>query len=447
MTALAHLALFALALPAVATCTYLFVLTLLSARLPLPAPSSRLLRFDVIVPAHNEVAVIERVLSSLNRLHWPPQHVRLIVVADNCDDATAQLARAAGARVLERHDTKLRSKGYALQLAFEYSRESGWADAVVVIDADAEVSSNMLEAFAARIEAGAGVVQAHYGVLNPTESWRTRLIAIAHGAFHRVRSRARERLRLSCGLRGNGWCITHRVLDEVPYRAFSLTEDLEYGIELGLAGHRVQYADEAYANAEMASSEQIARRQRQRWEDGRFALIRSQTLPLLLAAVQSTKRERWRPLLLNNDARRRCVCLDLALDLLVLPLSYVALNVAVLIVAAGVALLWHAELRVWLWPSLVSAIFLLLYVLRGWQLSGSGTRGLLDLLCAPLFVIWKILRVLRHHEKPQWVPTKRQAKSGPPVPSSASDDSVEQRAGTPSPVTPATLGRPVRQRP
>ena len=74
------------------------------------------------------------------------------------------------------------------------------------------------------------------GVLNPQDSWRTRLMAIALASFHRVRSRARERLRLSCGIRGNGWCITHRLLREVPYRAYSLAEDIEYGIDLGLAG-------------------------------------------------------------------------------------------------------------------------------------------------------------------------------------------------------------------
>jgi hypothetical protein len=263
---------------------------------------------------------------------------------------------------------------------------------VVVVDADAEVSPNLLEAFAARIEAGADALQAHYGVLNPDESWRTRLIALAHGSFHGVRSRARERLRLSCGLRGNGWCVTHRVLRDVPYRAFSLTEDLEYGIALGLAGHRVHYAAEADADAEMASGEKIAQRQRQRWEDGRFDLIRSQVVPLLRTALRT----------------RSGLCLDLALDLLVLPLSYVALNVALLVTAAAAASLWHAGLRGWLWPGAISSVLLLAYVLRGWQLSGRGAAGLLDLLRVPGFVLWKVLRVLQRHDRGEWAPTRRE---------------------------------------
>ena len=68
------------------------------------------------------------------------------------------------------------------------------------------------------------------------------------GAIHKVRSRGREHLRLSTGIRGNGWCVTHALLREVPYRYYSLTEDVEYGIALGLAGHRVQFAGEANAD-------------------------------------------------------------------------------------------------------------------------------------------------------------------------------------------------------
>jgi len=391
---LGHLLLAALALPALAASAYLLALTLLSARLPAPPRSSRLLRFDVIVPAHNESARIEQSLASLRQLDWPADRFRLLVIADNCSDATAQIARGAGAQVLERHDAARRGKGYALERAFDHSRAAGWADAAVVVDADAEVSPNLLEAFAARIEDGAGAVQAHYGVLNPAASWRTGLIAIAHGAFHTVRSRARERLRLSCGLRGNGWCVTHRALRAVPYGAFSVTEDLEYGIALGLAGHRVHYAGEAHADAEMASGEIIAGRQRQRWEDGRFDLIRAQVLPLLSASLR----------------QRSPVCLDLALDLLVLPLSYVALNIALLVTAAALLSLWHPSLRGWLWAGAASGAGLAVYVLRGWQLSGRGASGLRDLLRAPLFIAWKMLLLLRGHDRREWAPTRR---SGP----------------------------------
>ena len=399
MSTLAHLLLAMLAFPAAAACSYLLVLTLFSARLPIPAASSRSTRFDVIVPAHNEAATLSRCLASLRDLDWPADRVRVLVIADNCTDDTAALARAANAEVLERFDSALRGKGYALQRAFNHSRDDGWADAVVVVDADTEVSTNLLEAFAARIEAGAGAVQAHYGVLNPEQSWRTRLMAIAHGAFHGVRSRARERLKVSCGLRGNGWCATHGALDAVRYRAFSVTEDLEYGIALGLAGHRVHYAAEAQVRATMESGEAVARRQRQRWEDGRFGLIRSQTLPLLRAALQ----------------RRSAVCLDLALDLLVLPLAYVVLNLVVLLAAAGALTWWQQQPSAWLGVAMVSATGLVLYVLRGWQLSGRGAAGLLDLLLVPFFIVWKLRALIRRHDRDEWAPTPRQTPMESPV--------------------------------
>nr|WP_282452720.1 glycosyltransferase family 2 protein [Lysobacter sp. CAU 1642] len=357
---------------------------------PPPCPSRRL-RFDVLVPAHNESAVIENCLASLRKIDWPAPLFRLLVVADNCDDATAVLAADAGALVLVRTDPTRKGKGFALQYGFEHSRAAGWADAVAIVDADSEVSANILEAFAARLENGAGAVQAHYGVLNPLQSWRTRLMAIAHGAFHGVRSRARERLELSSGIRGNGWCVAHAVLEENPFQAFSLTEDIEYGIDLGLSGYRVHYADEAWANAEMAAGEQVASRQRQRWEDGRMDLFRSRTVPLLQCA--------WR--------QRSLVCIDLAIDLMMMPLSYVVLYVTALIAISAALSVWNAAFLYLLWLAVLLAAVLTLYVFRGWQLSGLGAVALLDVLRAPFFVVWKLLLKLRRYDRTEWAPTRR----------------------------------------
>jgi cellulose synthase/poly-beta-1,6-N-acetylglucosamine synthase-like glycosyltransferase len=394
MTILVQLLLFCLAVPALLSCLYLLAMTLLSSRPPVPLVSSRALRFDLIIPAHNEMAIIERTIASLRGVNWPQDRFRVIVVADNCTDDTAVVARAAGAEVLVRNDPEKRGKGYALLYAFNDSGARKWADAVVVVDADAEVSPNLLEAFTARLETGIQAVQAHYGVRNPMTSWRTRLITIAKGAFHIVRSRARERLGLSCGIRGNGWCVTHKLLAQVPYTAFSLTEDVEYGIAIGLAGYRVSYTDEAHADADMVSSEEIARKQRQRWEDGRFNLIRSKTLELLVAAIR----------------RRSGLCLDLALDLLVLPLSYVALNVLALSIAAGFAYWLHLSPPIFLWIATACWICLVIYVLRGWQLSGVGAQGIWDLARVPWFLAWKLWLTLRRRDSKEWVRTGREGR-------------------------------------
>jgi cellulose synthase/poly-beta-1,6-N-acetylglucosamine synthase-like glycosyltransferase len=384
------IALSIVALPATAACMYLLVLTCLSARPASPPGSSRKMFFDIIVPAHDEAAGIGKTISSLKRLSWPSAQYRIVVVADNCTDATASISLEAGATVLERQDLNQRGKGYALAHAFTWSRSAGPADAVAVVDADSVVSANLLESFAARIEAGACALQAHYGVLNATDSWRTRLMAIALGSIHKVRSRARDRMGLSCGIRGNGWCVTHALLDKVPYRSFSLTEDIEFGIDLGLAGYRVAYCDESHVNGEMVTTEHAARSQRQRWEGGRIGLIREKVPALLRAAV----------------ARRSLVCLDLAFDLLVLPLSYVVVNV-VGIITIG-ALNPEGFRSALLTVGLIDLLALAVYVCRGWMLSGIGIVGIWDLLRVPVFLFWKLL-IIRAEPKPNtWIRTKRE---------------------------------------
>lgn len=392
----ADVLLFVLGLPVVAACGYLLLLTLLSGDKAAPPRVAPRLKFDIIVPAHNEEAGIARTVTNLSALDYPAALRRILVVADNCSDATADRAREAGATVLVRHDTEKRGKGFALEHAFARSLSDGFADAVVVVDADTEVSSHLLHSFGLRLEAGAHAVQAHYGVMNPNASWRTRLMTIALALFHKVRSLGRERLGVSCGLRGNGMCFTHAVIRQVPHDAFSIVEDLEYGIRLGRAGHRVHYAWEAEVLGEMVSSEKAARSQRRRWEGGRWAMTKQFGVPLLGEALR----------------KRDGVLLDLAMDLLVPPLSYVVLGAVGLSVASGVL----SVLGGWAPLSAAAGAFCVaslgLYVLRGWWVSGMGARGLLDLMAAPFYVVWKVWLMVAgpRDKKGEWVRTTREVR-------------------------------------
>lgn len=372
-------------LPALSGCGYLLLLTLRSRRPPAPPASTRTLRFVIVVPAHDEAAVIGRTLKSLRQLDWPCDRFRLLVVADNCSDATAELALNAGAEVVERNDPRYHGKGYALQLAFERCLHSGWADAIVVVDADSVVSPNLLEAFAARLEAGAAALQAHYGVLNPRASWRTSLMTLAQACFHGVRSQGREQLGLSSGLRGNGWCVSTPLLQRVPYAAFSLAEDVEYGIRIGLRGERVHYAHEAQVLGEMVSAAEAAVSQRRRWEDGRRQLRRTELLPLLQRSL----------------ARRDRVCLDLAADLLLPPLASLSLYVLVM---AALSVLCGTSL----WPAAFCLAALLAHVLRGWRLSGLGHEGLTVLVRVPAYVLWKLRVSAGALASREWVRTRRE---------------------------------------
>lgn len=320
--------------PALLASLYLFGLTLLwrretPARTPAHLPSC-----CVVVPAHNEATGIAATLDSLMRLDYPSDRFRVVVVADNCTDDTAAIAVRSGATVLVREDGARRGKGWALRFAFDWLlRESGLAwDVLVVIDADSRVSPNLLNAIAARVAAGERAVQATYlptpGAPDPT----TVITDVAFTAFHRIRSTGRERLGLSAGLRGNGMAFTRELLASVPHDAFSRTEDLEFGVLLGVHGVRVSYAGDAVVQGEMPTRTDVVARQRERWIGGRAEIAR-QFVPSLLAAA-------WRT--------RRVMPMDLACDLLLPPLSAVVVITAVGLAVSGLA---HAAFAV----SLVAA--------------------------------------------------------------------------------------------
>lgn len=376
------------AIAAVAT-GYLLLLTALSFRRRRGPPGIARTRFAVVVPAHDEEASIGDTVASLLATDYPAAQREIVVVADNCKDGTAAAARTAGARVVERSDEERRGKGYALELAFDTVMREARVDAIVVVDADSAVSANTLRALDGRLHAGARALQMRYGVRNIDAGWRTRLMAIALGMFHDLRSLGRESLGVSCGLRGNGMCFTADLLREHPHRAYGLVEDVEYGIALGLAGVRVEYVHDAEVRGEMVSSGHAAASQRQRWEGGRAA-VRKQHLGALLRA-----------------APRSRLALDLAADVLMPPLSRVAALVLLGLLAE--ALFWAfgggPTPAVWLW--LGSAVALAAYVLRGVALSGLGARGLLVLAAAPGYMVWKLLRVQRGPAA-GWVRTTRE---------------------------------------
>jgi cellulose synthase/poly-beta-1,6-N-acetylglucosamine synthase-like glycosyltransferase len=386
-----------LSLPVLACAAYLGLLVIASGSQPPPAYGEPRIRFDIIVPAHNEESAIAGTVQSLLAIDYPRHLYRVLVVADNCFDSTAERAREAGATVLVRQDDEKRGKGYALAFAFRRVIDDDAADAAIVVDADTIVAPNLLRAFAARFEAGASAVQAEYGVRNPNASWRTRLMVIALATFHGVRSLGRQRLKVSCGLRGNGMGFARQVLIDVPHEAFSIVEDIEYGMRLANAGHIVQYVAEAPVLGEMVSSESRSRSQRQRWEGGRWKLAKLHGLPLLARSI----------------ARGDRVLFDIAMDILVPPLT-ILFSAAVLGLTASAVLLVEgagaaAAAAAALWA--LAVYLLCVYVIRGVVLSRVGPRAILDLAWAPVYMGWKLVLSLSTAAKRSpdaWVRTPRE---------------------------------------
>src|SRR5947207_2040410 len=228
--------------PVAAAAVYLLLLAVASLRRPPASPRpAELPRLAVLVPAHDEEQLIDRCVASLRAQSYPADRFRVVVIADNCGDGTARLATAGGAEVLERRDDRALGKGYALRWAMDLvlgGTAGEVPDGIVVVDADSVADRDLLLHLGAALAAGSDVCQAEYLVLADGASTRGRLVAAAFLLFHRVRFGGRAALGLPASLVGNGMLFSRRLLEAVPWSAFTGVEDLEYTLDLRLAGFR-----------------------------------------------------------------------------------------------------------------------------------------------------------------------------------------------------------------
>lgn len=255
------------------------------------APGELPLRIAVIVPAHNEEDGIASAVRSLLVQRYDASRCEVVVVADNCSDATAELAATTGATVWERHEPQVRGKGQALAWALERL----WAlrpevEAVAIVDADCVASPNLLEAMDRALRSGVRAVQTRYVVSNPDASSTAALRYAGFALMHVVRPRGKQRLGLSCGLFGTGMAFRAQLLREQPWTAFSVTEDVEYHLRLVAAGETVGFVDDAYVASPMPTTAENAREQQLRWETGNAGLVGKATLLL----AHGVERRDWR---------------------------------------------------------------------------------------------------------------------------------------------------------
>lgn len=361
----------------------------------------------VIVPAHDEELVLAGTLASLLAQDYPREHVEIVVVADNCSDRTAALARAQGVTVLERTEPTERGKGYALNFAVAHllARPTP-PDGLVIVDADTNAAPDLLTRMGTRLAScrdprGFGAWQGRYGVLNTGDGWRAALMAGAFDLVNHVKPLGREALGLSAGLKGNGMAFTRALAAELPWPGGSLTEDLDYGLELARRFDlRVVYVPEARVRAQMPANADQAASQRARWEGGRAGLIRDRALPLLEEGLR----------------RRSRLLLDAAWDLLTPPLAELGAFVvaALLLVLLGAAFHLLPHPAIWLALALFCALGLPVYILGGLRLSGAPQEAYTALLRAPFYAVWKFALLLsrlgRRRRGPnaeEWVRTAR----------------------------------------
>ena len=226
-------------------------------------------KFAMIVAAHNEEVVIGKLIESMLNQDYPKELFDIFVIADNCDDNTAKVAREYGVYVYERFNKTEKGKGYALEWLFDkIFKMNNKYDAVAIFDADNLVSKNWCKEINSKMEEGYKVVQGYIDSKNPNDSWIATSYSIAFWTQNRMFQLARANIGLSNQIGGTGFAVNTEVLKELGWGATCLTEDLEFTCKLILNGEKVGWAHDAIIYDEKPLTLKQSWVQRRRWMQG-----------------------------------------------------------------------------------------------------------------------------------------------------------------------------------
>lgn len=248
--------------------------------------------FAIIIAAHNEEQVIAPLLENLHVLNYPKDLYDIFVIADNCKDSTAQIAREKGAIVYERFNLEQRGKGFAMEWFFSklFNLKRKY-DGVVVFDADNLVHPNFLLEMNNRLCKGEKVIQGYLDSKNPNDTWISGTFAISFWVVNHIWHLAKYNIGLSSVLGGTGMCIATDVLQKFGWGATCLTEDMEFTMKVLLKGIPTTWAHDAIVYDEKPLTFAQSWRQRKRWSQGHFDLA-GRYIPRLL--IEGFKQKDWR---------------------------------------------------------------------------------------------------------------------------------------------------------
>jgi cellulose synthase/poly-beta-1,6-N-acetylglucosamine synthase-like glycosyltransferase len=339
-------------------------------------------RLILLVPSHNEQFNVVRCIESLAASAGNTGDI--LVIAHNCTDSTADRARATGAMVSELNDPHLPGKGNALAHGFNLAFTELRADAVMIIDADSVVCTNLVTLVREALES-ASVLQCRYECRANAADMRSRLRSLAFFCMNVVRPMGRARLHLSSGIFGNGFAFRREVLEQVPYAAHSIVEDLEFHLSLITAGIRCEFLERARLWAEAAPAGSGTVTQTARWEGGRMRMFRSHSRKLVQQVLSG-----------------RLSLVEPLFDLAGLPIAIEAALLCLLV------LLPEHTVRLYA----ISGISILIcHTLVGVFLGPDPTSDLRALLQSPIYVVSKIAMLPAIFKKTRaradWVRTSR----------------------------------------
>ena len=244
-------------------------------------------KFMAILPAHNEEAVIANLVDSLMNQDYDKDLLDIYVIADNCTDNTAKIAREHGAIVLERFDEEHKTKGYALNWFLQQKiKEKADYDAFFVFDADNIVDKNFTKNMNKKLCQGEEVVQGYRDIKNPTDSWVTAGYALFYWTMHRFYHLARYNVGLSPLLNGTGFMVKFDLIKDTGWDTVTLTEDIEFSLKRIIKGRRLGWATDAIVYDEQPVSFKASWSQRSRWTVGHIQCMKFYTKDLALAVKE-----------------------------------------------------------------------------------------------------------------------------------------------------------------
>jgi cellulose synthase/poly-beta-1,6-N-acetylglucosamine synthase-like glycosyltransferase len=347
-------------------------------------------RIAVLVPAHNEAEIIHQTLDSL--LPQLTAQDRLVVIADNCNDETAAIARKFGATVIERQDLERRGKGYALDYGLNFL-EAEPPDVVVLVDADCIVEQGTVKRIASIAATEGKPVQATYLMEQPANpSPKDSVSALAFMVKNLVRPSGLAKLGLPGLLTGTGMAFPWLVIRQAPLASGNIVEDMQLGLDLAIAGSPPVFCRDAKVTGILPQQQEAAKGQRTRWEHGHLQTLLTQVPRLLKASLE----------------QRRFDLLALALDLSVPPLSLLVIIWAGITGVALLAGIWGA-----IWIPLIllaiAGIMILVSIVGAWAKFGRGEISALTLLAVPFYILWKIPLYLAFlvQRQTKWIRTDR----------------------------------------
>ena len=235
-------------------------------------------KFMAIVPAHNEEMVVSNLIESLKNQTYDKNLYDIYVIADNCTDNTAEVARKAGAIVFERFDPAHKTKGYALQWFLKQKiEENADYDAFFVFDADNIVDKDFIVNMNKKLCQGEDVVQGYRDIKNPTDNWITAGYALFYWTMHRLYHLARYNVGLSTLLNGTGFMVRFDVVKPNGWQTETLTEDIEFSLKRIIQGKKLGWATDAIVYDEQPTSFKQSWSQRSRWTVGHMQCMKRYT--------------------------------------------------------------------------------------------------------------------------------------------------------------------------